>query len=93
MTSFLVLLLILIQDTVSINWQSHGNFSIENITIISNKITLLIPSLVTNSIPYQQAALTLSSDLNTLWDPAWNVIISYISMGDGDGVVDGYAFR
>ena len=88
----LFLILTLNVPVDSLDWQGSGNMSESNMTEIqtainSNPITSATGSIVLNTI-----AQNISTHLNTLWDPAWNVIISKGSPGF-DTVLYGYAFR
>lgn len=87
-----LVLLALALPTLQLDWQSHGNMTESNMT----QIRALIAS---NPVPsgaqapeIDNVAQNVSTNLNNLWDPAWNVII-YSLNTNVDAVVYGYAFR
>lgn len=68
--------------------------SSSNMTEITDYITTNAASLATTTgmLPCIQFCTALSGHLNTLWDPAWNVII-LTTAAYSDAVLYGYAFR
>lgn len=89
-----VLLLIwaLLNSSSSINWMAGGNFTEERFSILMAKVNAFNRSAsVSTYIGFTSA---LSTELNTLWAPAWNVIIAYHHDGsNSDVVLCGYAFN
>jgi hypothetical protein len=85
----------------ALNWQGTGTFTSDNRTIIWNYINANFSQDWAHSRITSSADTTLanfssafSTELNRLWDPAWNVVVVYISDGtNSDSVVFGYAFR
>ena len=71
----LLLLLTCNVHSLSAAWQGTGNMTESNITEIQ---TLIDSNPISSSISangYDTIAQTISTALNTLWDPAWNVVI------------------
>lgn len=74
-------------------WQASGYFTPDNITKIHNSIDKMLNGLANGSITMSDMAKTISDDLNTAWDPAWNVFVIGFDNPDQNGVVYGYAYK
>jgi hypothetical protein len=75
-----------------LDWQGAGNMTQDNLTIIRTKISAL--DLAAQNKDFAPFATTLSTELNNLWAPAWNVAI--VTSDDGnnyDAVMVGYGFN
>lgn len=90
--TMLVVTCLLLQLTVSLDWQSMGNFTDDNITAIKLAISEVTDASVKAGSNSGEANL-LSTKLNNLWDPAWNVLILRYTNTAEDAVVYGYAFN
>ena len=88
----LFLLLTFNVPAFSLNWQGTGNMSGSNMTEIHTAITNNPITSTTSDADLDTVGQNISTNLNTLWDPAWNVIIVRTKPGN-DTVVYGYAFR
>ena len=75
--SFLLLLLALTAPALSLDWQGTGNMTQDNMTEIWNAIGNNNSTLDTlaGAEVYSAAAQAISTRLNTIWNPAWNVAI------------------
>jgi hypothetical protein len=83
---------LLLSGVMPLNWMAGGNFTQSDFDILRAKIDGFNKGTIFPLLG--PAAATLSTDLNTLWAPAWNVVIVYY--GDGfnyDAVLYGYAFN
>lgn len=76
----------------SLNWMAGGSFTQENFDILRAKINAFDTSSTMQTIG--ASADQISSDLNTLWAEAWNVVIPYYTDGKNyDSILYGYAFN
>jgi hypothetical protein len=99
--SFLTALLLLLTCSLSLNWQSSGNLSLSNQSLIQGYInqnfspTHLWSQLINSgNTVLSDFSVGFSNYLNEQWDPAWNVVTIYLSVkGNSDCVFYGYAFR
>ena len=90
--SFLFLLLAITVPALSKDWQGTGNMTSDNMTEIHNSINTYPITSTTPLGDIDVIAKNISTHLNSLWAPAWNVVI--VSAGAAyDSVVYGYAFR
>ena len=90
--SYALLIVILLSCGGCLDWMGAGNLTIDNLTVLHNMINGVNPTDVPSS--YTTDTQTISDDLNTLWDPAWNVIMIYFYDGNNyDSVLYGYGFR
>ena len=90
--SYALLIMVLLGCGSCLDWQAAGNFTSDNLTVLYTMINSVDPSELTSSLSMN--ATTISDELNTLWDPAWNVVIVYYGDGNNyDSVLYGYGFR
>jgi hypothetical protein len=75
-----------------LDWQGAGNMSQSNLTVIRDKINAFDPASAYST--FAASAAIMSTELNTLWAPAWNVVIVCYTDGKNyDSVLYGYAFN
>ncbi len=91
MNNKLLLVIVLIASIQTVDWQGYGNMSSSNLTDIWSFINSNALKAFSNS-DYYKFTQDLSTHLNTLWDPAWNVI-TVKTVDTSDTVLYGYAFR
>ncbi len=78
-------LLMLLACGSCLNWQGAGNMTQDNLTVIRNMI---------NTIQERSNfAVNVSTQLNDLWAPAWNVVVASTSDVSYDAVLYGYGFN
>ena len=74
------------------NWMAGGNWTYGNLTTLKQQIQTF--DTQSSRSTYAAFATTLSTNLNTAWAPAWNVVIYYFTDGNNyDAVLYGYAFN
>lgn len=100
-----VLLLLLLGCGNALNWQGTGELTTDNLTTIwsyistnfhtSWKADLTLGSNVAGNTTLADFVIGFSSYLNTLWDPAWNVVLAgeAVAGKNQDSVLYGYSFR
>ena len=91
---FAVLLLFFtfLAGSTCLNWMAGGNWTYGNLTTLKQKIQTFDTLISTST--YAPFATSLSTDLNTAWAPAWNVVIYQYTDGNNyDAVLYGYAFN
>lgn len=77
---------------IGLNWMAGGTFTQANFDTLRTKVDAFDKTLGSSAL--SSSATTMSNELNTLWQPAWNVIIVYESFGMNlDSVMYGYAFN
>lgn len=94
--SLTMMCLLALGQAVPDAWQSYGNFTPDNITLMLGKIDLAVQSLA-----YPDYIINnISDELNAAWHPAWNVAVvlnsydpQYPVVNDFRNVFYGYAFR
>jgi hypothetical protein len=99
--NFLLVAVLLLTCSSALNWQGAGSWGNGNMTIIWDYINANFSKAWTHNTCVSQGDTTLtefssafSTELNRLWDPAWNVVVVYITDGtNSDSVLYGYAFR
>lgn len=99
--NFFLDFLLLLGCIHALDWQGIGNMSGSNMTIIKNYIDANFSSswkqtTVTNykDTTLVNFSISFSDHLNSLWDPAWNVVVVYLyGSTNYDSLVYGYAFR
>jgi hypothetical protein len=105
--SKLIAFVCLLQACLSVSapsWQSYGNFTSDNLTLIQGKLDLGFAALASGTITEAGFVRNISDELNKEWDPAWNVMLlsNYNEQTTPDGadgnldfsqVLYGYAFR
>ena len=90
--SYALLIMVLLGCGSSLDWMGAGNWTSDNLTILHNQINTVTPLEQTSSLT--ASAKSISDELNTLWDPAWNVVIVYYADGNNyDSVLYGYGFN
>lgn len=94
--NFLLMLLVLIVPTAATNiwkaWQGTGNMTESNMTEIKNLIKNNAVVSADSIDPFNTALQAISTRLNTIWEPAWNVVLVLNTIGN-DAVLYGYAFK
>jgi hypothetical protein len=98
---FAIAVLFLISCSNGLNWQGAGNWTTSNVTTIWNYINTNYTKSIPNSTLLSGSNTVLkdfvtafSTYLNDLWDPAWNVVVVYITdKTNADSVLYGYGFR
>lgn len=90
--SFLLLLLALTAPALSRDWQGTGNMTQDNMTEIQNTINVYPITSSTAPLDIFVISKNISMHLNSLWAPAWNVVIVFGGAAY-DTVVYGYAFH
>ena len=90
--SYALLIMVLLGCGSCLDWQGAGNWTSDNLTALYNYINSVDPTEQASSL--SNDANYISGQLNTLWDPAWNVVIVYYSDGKNyDSVLYGYGFN
>jgi hypothetical protein len=100
-SNFLLVAGLLLTCSNALNWQGAGSWGNGNMTVIWDYINTNFSKAWSGATVTGQGDTTLSdfssafsTELNRLWDPAWNVVVVYITDGsNSDSVVYGYAFR
>ena len=89
-----ILLLLLTGNvhSLSVAWQGTGNMSQSNMTEVQTVISNNPITDSTSLMSYEDKAQAISTALNTLWDPAWNVFIVKSEICYNT-ILYGYAFR
>lgn len=89
---FVLTLLAFAVPALQLEWQGIGNMTESNITQVRTFINQ--NPLPTNGISanLDNVAQNISTQLNDLWNPAWNVVV-YSFSSNVDAVLYGYAFR
>ena len=90
--SMLLIFIALIAPSLQLNWQGSGNMSESNMTEIQTAINNNPLTSSSSAFDLDSASQNISTRLNSLWDPAWNVFIVRQDKAY-DAIVFGYAFR
>ena len=90
--SFLVVLLALTVPALQTDWQGSGSMNTTVMTEIHTQINNNPITSSTSPADVDVIAQTISTRLNSLWDPAWNVMVS-ISPSSANTILYGYAFN
>lgn len=75
------------------NWQGIGNFTDSNLTDIKSILGGQLSNILGMNGPMNGMAKNISTQLNSKWDPAWNVLVTKQADRTHDGIVYGYAFN
>ena len=90
--SYALLIVVFLGCGSCLDWQGAGNWTSDNLTVLNNMINAVSPSELT--IYLSTDVKNISDQLNTLWAPAWNVVIVYYPDSiNYDSVLYGYGFR
>lgn len=90
--SFLLVLLVLTVPALSDDWQASGNMTESNVTEINTAIKSHPITSATTAGQMDAVAQAISTHLNDIWAPAWNVAIVKAAQGS-NSILYGYAFR
>lgn len=93
---FLLTVLLLATAASGLRWQGTGSTNNTVIAKIWQHVETKINSSMfiasTQDLAFKTFCKTLSEQLNSLWDPAWNVAI-YSALPQYDTILYGYAFN
>lgn len=90
--SSIVALLFLLGSVSALNWQGGGNIT-DYLDAIWKNLHSHFDSNWNLNVGLNTFVAETSDDLNSLYDPFWNVVASYYNGMNFDGVLYGYAFR
>lgn len=82
----------LVSLCIGLNWMAGGSFTQSEFDILRGKVNAF--DITSNPPTWASSAAAMSTELNNLWHPAWNVVIVFYYDGsNNDAVLYGYAFN